>query len=114
MTRQPTFRVIFSSLRRLPAAPLMVCVLSLLGTVTPAQQPATPPGPQSGTPQNPSTQSPPKPDAGAPPSQKEAAGSKQAEVVTRDSATTFKVRVNLVQVRVVVRDDKGKIVEGLK
>jgi hypothetical protein len=36
------------------------------------------------------------------------------EVVTRDSSTTFKVRVNLVLVRVVVRDDHGKIVENLK
>ena len=35
-------------------------------------------------------------------------------MVTRDSATTFKVRVNLVQVRVVVRDENGKVVENLK
>src|SRR6478736_3097452 len=39
---------------------------------------------------------------------------KSAEVVTRDSATTFKVRVNLVQVRVVVRDPNGKVVDNLK
>ena len=38
----------------------------------------------------------------------------QAEVLTRDSATTFKVRVNLVLVRVVVRDERGKIVDNLK
>ena len=36
------------------------------------------------------------------------------EVSTRDTGTTFKVRVNLVQVRVVVRDNKGKLIEGLK
>jgi VWFA-related protein len=36
------------------------------------------------------------------------------EVVTRDSPTTFKVRVNLVLVRVVVRDEHGKIVDNLK
>jgi VWFA-related protein len=36
------------------------------------------------------------------------------EVVTRDSPTTFKVRVNLVLVRVVVRDEHGKVIEGLK
>jgi VWFA-related protein len=36
------------------------------------------------------------------------------EVVTRDSSTTFKVRVNLVLVRVVVRDEHGKVVENLK
>jgi VWFA-related protein len=37
-----------------------------------------------------------------------------AEVVTRDSGTTFKVRVNLVLLRVVVRDQNGKIVDNLK
>jgi VWFA-related protein len=37
-----------------------------------------------------------------------------AEVSTRDAATTFKVRVNLVQIRVVVRDAQGKPVENLK
>lgn len=36
------------------------------------------------------------------------------EVSTRDTNTTFKLRVNLVQVRVVVRDSKGKPIEGLK
>jgi len=36
------------------------------------------------------------------------------EVVTRDSSTTFKVRVNLVQVRVVVRDERGGIIDNLK
>jgi VWFA-related protein len=36
------------------------------------------------------------------------------EVSTRDTATTFKVRVNLVQVRVVVRDAQGKLVENLR
>jgi len=41
------------------------------------------------------------------------AGSGQ-EVVTRDSPTSFKVRVNLVLVRVVVRDGRGKIIDNLK
>ena len=36
------------------------------------------------------------------------------EVSTKDTGTTFKVRVNLVQVRVVVRDKNGKLVPGLK
>src|SRR5262245_54258801 len=34
------------------------------------------------------------------------------EVVTRDSPTTFKVRVNLVLVRVVVRDEHGKVIDN--
>jgi VWFA-related protein len=36
------------------------------------------------------------------------------EVSSRDTATTFKVRVNLVLVRVVVRDANGKVFSGLK
>src|SRR6266404_6829647 len=36
------------------------------------------------------------------------------EVVTRDSSTTFTVRVNVVLVRVVVRDQNGKVVDNLK
>jgi VWFA-related protein len=38
---------------------------------------------------------------------------KAAEVETRDTPATFKVRVNLVLVRVVVRDQFGKVVENL-
>jgi VWFA-related protein len=37
-----------------------------------------------------------------------------AEVVTRDSAATFKVRVNVVLVRVVIRDQHGKVIDNLK
>lgn len=38
----------------------------------------------------------------------------KTEVSTKDTNTTFKLRVNLVQVRVVVRDENGKPVENLK
>src|SRR5260221_11195611 len=73
-------------------------------TQTPATQSPAPqsPAPQTPTPQAPSV-TPDKPGYTAP-----------AEVVTRDSSTTFKVRVNLVLVRVVVRDEHGKVVENLK
>lgn len=37
-----------------------------------------------------------------------------AEVSSRDTAPTFRVRVNLVQVRVVVRDQQGHVVPNLK
>src|SRR6202040_803388 len=37
-----------------------------------------------------------------------------SEVSTRDTPPTFRVRVNLVLVRVVVRDNTGKIVTNLK
>jgi VWFA-related protein len=38
----------------------------------------------------------------------------KTEVSSKDTATTFKLRVNLVQVRVVVRDGKGNLIDGLK
>ena len=38
---------------------------------------------------------------------------KKTELSSRDTGTTFKLRVNVVQVRVVVRDQHGKTVEGL-
>jgi VWFA-related protein len=36
------------------------------------------------------------------------------EIVSRDTPTTFKVRVNVVLVRVVVRDSNGKVITNLK
>lgn len=64
-------------------------------------------------------QTPPPPDAPAKkeavatPAQAPASGDIQ-EVSSRDTPTTFKVRVNLVLVRVVVRDSHGKVVPNLK
>jgi VWFA-related protein len=43
-----------------------------------------------------------------------AAPTTNQEVASRDTPTTFKVRVNLVLVRVVVRDANGKVVPNLK
>jgi len=40
--------------------------------------------------------------------------SDNSELVTQDTPTTFKVRVNLALVRVVVRDSKGKVVPNLR
>jgi VWFA-related protein len=61
--------------------------------------PATSQAPQPGT-----SQGAAKPDSKAP----------NDEIVSRDSPTTFKVRVNFVLVRVVVRDANGKVVTNLK
>jgi VWFA-related protein len=61
-----------------------------------AQAPQTPPTDTS--------QNAPKPDAKA----------SNDEIVSHDSPATFKVRVNLVLVRVVVRDSNGKVVTNLK
>jgi len=59
--------------------------------------------------QPPPAQAPP-----AQPSEKPSQSPPTAEVVTRDSAATFKVRVNLVLVRVVVRDQSGKVIDNLQ
>ena len=49
-----------------------------------------------------------------PPAQAQAPRNQAAEVSTRDTPPTFRVRVNLVLVRVVVRDSSGKVVSNLK
>src|SRR5436190_8440491 len=51
--------------------------------------------------------------AQSPPSASNPTGT-AAEVTSRDTPTTFKVRVNLVLVRAVVRDAQGKVVPNLK
>jgi VWFA-related protein len=59
----------------------------------------------------------PTSDAPAPPPPQASSGStssSSAEVSSRDTPPTFKVRVNLVLVRVVVRDAQGNIVPNLK
>jgi VWFA-related protein len=81
---------------------VLACCLSLSANRLSAQTPASPSPPQD---------APAKPDSTAqPPS----APAQTEEVSSRDNPTTFKVRVNLVLVRVVVRDSKGKIVSNLK
>jgi VWFA-related protein len=74
--------------------------------------PATPPPPVSSASQ---PTAPPASEAAAqqPAAADAPAGRPSDEVATHDAPTTFKVRVNLVQVRVVVRDDKGKLVPDL-
>src|SRR6202171_2557586 len=57
-------------------------------------------------------ETPAKSEAPAPAAQ--APGNETSEVSTRDTPPTFRVRVNLVLVRVVVRDNAGKVVTNLK
>jgi VWFA-related protein len=83
---------------------VLACCLSLSVNRLSAQTPASPSPPQ---------ELPAKPDATAKSAPEPAAGQNE-EVSSRDNPTTFKVRVNLVLVRVVVRDAKGKIVSNLK
>ena len=49
-----------------------------------------------------------------PPPAAQAPTNESSEVSTRDTPPTFRVRVNLVLVRVVVRDNAGKVVGNLK
>jgi VWFA-related protein len=49
-----------------------------------------------------------------PPNQQAKADGPKTELSSKDTATTFKLRVNLVQVKVVVRDSKGELVRDLK
>src|SRR5712692_387858 len=81
---------------------VLACCLSLSGNRVSAQTPASPSPPQDAPAKTDST-------ANSPP----AAGQNE-EVSSHDTPTTFKVRVNLVLVRVVVRDSRGKILSDLK
>jgi VWFA-related protein len=80
---------------------------SLQSQAPPDPNPASQAAPQA-TQQSAPQASPPAAPAAAPNS------SDNAELTTHDSATTFKVRVNEVLVRVVVRDGSGKVIPSLK
>src|SRR6266699_3391368 len=80
---------------------VFACWLLVSGSRLSAQTPA------------PRQDAPLKTDSTAKPPSAPAAGQNE-EVSSHDTPTTFKVRVNLVLVRVVVRDAHGKIVSNLK
>jgi VWFA-related protein len=82
---------------------IFACCLSISGNRLSAQTP-TPPTPPEDAP----AKTDPAAKLPAP------AADQNEEVSSRDTPTTFKVRVNLVLVRVVVRDLHGKIVSNLK
>ena len=99
---------LLGSKRILPA--FLACCLFSLATLTvpliaqdaPPQNPPPPANPPAAT-----------PDSTAKPLQ-EAPAREAQEVSTQDTPATFKVRVNNVLVRVVVRDSRGKVVPSLK
>ena len=116
MSRQPSFRGVPDISRLITAAASLWFALTVFAVRADGQKPPDPAPAQ----QSPSAASPvpaPVPAAQPPDSDKSKASSSispQNEVVTRDTGTTFKVRVNLVLVRVVVRDEHGQIVSNLK
>src|SRR5467141_3086410 len=81
---------------------VFACCLSISGNRLSAQTPA---------PSSPPQDAPAKTDSTA---KSAPSASPNEEVSSHDTPTTFKVRVNLVLVRVVVRDRQGKIVSNLK
>src|SRR6267143_3641328 len=93
----------FQVFRRLTILTLLCCVF-FPGKRVIAQTPAPPP---------PAQDTPAQTDARSKPAQSPPSIDNQ-EVSSRDTPTAFKVRVNLVLVRVVVRDASGKVVSGLK
>src|SRR5690349_18251142 len=68
---------------------------------------------QTPTPPSEAQDAPAKPESTAVPAPAPATGQNE-EVSSHDTPTTFKVRVNLVLVRTVVRDAQGKVVPNLK
>ncbi len=89
-----------------------VFLFACLAVFSPRSSSAQAPPPPA---QEPPAKSDPAPQAPAqtpPPTPSDA--NNAAEVSTRDNPATFKVRVNLVLVRVVVRDSQGNVVTGLK
>ena len=68
---------------------------------------------QAPTPPDPPAASPPAQTAAEPAKPQAPPASDSAEVSSRDTAPTFRVRVNLVLVRVLVRDQQGKVVPNL-
>jgi len=97
-------------LPRFPFARRCQCVFLLLlavgmGASLRAQTPTSPDPPAA----NPPAQTPAEPAKPQAPSAND-----NAELSSRDTAPTFKVRVNLVLVRVVVRDRDGHVVPNLK
>jgi len=108
MPQFPFARRVFSFL----AFPLLCGVCAVLYAQDPSASAPAPAAPSTSAPapatqDNSAKQDATKSSSAQPPSD-------NSELVTQDSAATFKVRVNLVLVRVVVRDNQGKVVTNLR
>jgi VWFA-related protein len=98
-----------------------IAALSCVAAAAFAQSPAStdtsspaPPTPSAGATSAAAPSAPAKPDTPNASSHAQVpSGGGNTEVTSQETGTTFKVRVNLVTVRVVVRDAKGKIVSNL-
>ncbi len=107
-----------SYLRQVPRALLAFLLLGACGNSLCSQDPPAIAAPTA-TPSpsvNSSQSKPSTPQSPSPPGEGRATAKTDAksEVAIQDSGTTFRLRVNLVQVHVVVRDAKGNPVENLR
>lgn len=99
---------------KFPLARLITCASSFLwlgafaAASVQAQSTPPPPSPSANPASAPASQTPADPARQQSPN-----SSDTSEVSSRDTAPTFRVRVNLVLVRVVVRDQQGKVVPNL-
>jgi VWFA-related protein len=94
------------------AFPLLCGVCAVLNAQDPSAPVPAPPTPSADATPPPAQQEGAKQDAAKSSNAQQL--SDNSELVTQDSAATFKVRVNLVLVRVVVRDNQGKVVTNLR
>jgi VWFA-related protein len=94
------------------AFPLLCGVCAVLNAQDPPAPAPAPPAPSANATPPPAQQESGKQDATKSPNAQQP--SDNSELVTQDSAATFKVHVNLVLVRVVVRDNQGKVVTNLR
>ena len=101
---------------RLPRSARRILALTIFGVLLAGFQGASaqaPPAP-SPAPQDAPPPSAPVQTDSAPTAPQAPASAPQSEVATRDNPATFRVKVNLVLARVVVRDADGKVVTNLK
>ena len=98
------------------SAQLLLCSLLFVPLAAQAQSPSSSPESPT-TPPTASSSSPvgtPQSPADAPPAKPVASADPKKELDIQDSGTTFRLRVNLVQVHVTIRDSSGKPVDGLR
>jgi VWFA-related protein len=97
---------------RFVTIPVLYGFCAVLNAQNPSDADPAPAAPSASAPAPPTQEEPGKQDAAK--SSNVQQPSDNSELVSQDSPATFKVRVNLVLVRVVVRDNQGKVVTNLR